>query len=111
MLTSCSVRLERNLYNLNNIAQRNGGNRAFGRPGYKASGDYVLERAKTRFFLHYDTEVQYFNHTYEETRSIKVTGPAGEDVYVLTLQYNTPTPIPGGITAPLIDTPVNDVTG
>ena len=95
---------------MNEIAKRNNGNRAFGQSGYKASGDYVLERAVTRFFLHYDTTIQYFNHTYEETKEIKVTGPAGENVYVISLTYNTPTPA-GGITAPLIDTPVNDATG
>lgn len=103
--------MERNLYNLNQIAKKNGGNRAFGQPGYKASGDYILERAVKRFSNHYDTTVQYFNHTYEETRDISVTGPDGEDVFVITLLYNTPTPLPAGVTAPLIDTPVNDATG
>lgn len=53
---------------------------------------------------------QYFNHTFEQTREIKLTGPDGADVYVLTLLYNHPTPA-GGITAELIDTPVNDATG
>ena len=41
--------LERNLWNLNQIAKENGGNRAFGLPGYKASSDYVLERVQSRF--------------------------------------------------------------
>ncbi|KAH9210895.1 hypothetical protein DL95DRAFT_465405 [Leptodontidium sp. 2 PMI_412] len=105
------VDLERNLWNLNQIAKKNGGNRAFGLPGYKASSDYVLERVQTRFGDQFDTTLQYFNHTFEQTRDISVTGPDGEDVPVITLTYNNATPMPGGVTAPLIDTPVNDVTG
>ncbi|KAL2074946.1 hypothetical protein VTL71DRAFT_8726 [Oculimacula yallundae] len=105
------VDLERNLYNLNQIAKRNGGNRAFGLPGYKASSDYVLERVQTRFGDQFDTTLQYFNHTFEQTRDISVTGPDGEDVDVITLLYNNATPLPGGVTAPLIDTPVDDVLG
>jgi hypothetical protein len=58
-----------------------------------------------------DTYVQPFNHTYEKTRKIAVTGPEGEDVFVISPQYNSATPLPGGITAGLIDTPVNDETG
>jgi aminopeptidase Y len=103
--------LERNLWNLNHIANSNGGNRAFGLPGYKASSNYVLERAQIRFGSQFDTWVQYFNHTFEQTREISVTGPDGEEVYVLTLLYNWPTPLPGGVTASLIDTPVDDVRG
>jgi Zn-dependent M28 family amino/carboxypeptidase len=58
-----------------------------------------------------DTWVQPFTHTFEQTREIRVSGPAGESVYVITLVYNAPTPLPGGITAPLIDTPVDDARG
>jgi len=105
------VDLERNPWNLNQIAKKNGGNRAFGLPGYKASSDYVLERVQTRFGNTFDTTLQYFNHTFEQTRDISVTGPDGEDAPVITLLYNNATPLPGGVTAPLLDTPVNDVTG
>ncbi len=55
--------------------------------------------------------MQPFNHTYEKTRQIKVTGPAGEDVVVVSPQYNPATPLPGGITAALVDTPVDDERG
>lgn len=103
--------LQRNLWNLNKIARDNGGNRAFGTPGYKASVDFILERAQKRFAKELDTWVQPFTHTFEQTREIWVHGPAGEDVYVITLLYNHPTPLPGGITAPLIDTPVDDTRG
>ncbi|KAK3321797.1 hypothetical protein B0H66DRAFT_601277 [Apodospora peruviana] len=105
------VELQRVLWALNKIARDNGGTRAFGTPGYKASVDYVLERAQTRFGKQMDTYVQSFNFTYDETREISVTGPEGEDVYVVSPQYNPSTPLPGGITASLLNTPVNDETG
>lgn len=116
MLNPCiadSVRcsLQNVLWNLNHIAGAHGGNRAFGLPGYNASLDFILERVQTRFGTEFDTYVQPFTHTFETTRNISVTGPEGNDVYVITLQYNTATPLPGGITAKLIDTPVDDVRG
>ncbi|EJT72121.1 aminopeptidase Y [Gaeumannomyces tritici R3-111a-1] len=102
--------LRNNLWHFNKIARENGGNRAFGLPGYEKSSDYVLERAQGRFHKQMDTYKQYFNHTFEQTKEIKLTGPDGEAAYVITLLYNHPTPA-GGITAQLIDTPVNDATG
>ncbi|KAF6802121.1 peptidase family M28 [Colletotrichum sojae] len=102
--------LERILWNLNKIGRDNGGTRAFGTPGYKASVDFVLERAQTRFAKQMDTWLQPFNHTFEETRALSVTGPDGE-VIAISAEYNTATPLPGGITAPLIDTPVDDENG
>ncbi|KAL0942950.1 Aminopeptidase [Colletotrichum truncatum] len=103
--------LERILWNLNKIGCDNGGTRAFGTPGYKASVDFVLERAQTRFAKQMDTWVQPFNHTYQQTLAISVTGPDGKKVIVSSAEYNTATPLPGGITAPLIDTPVDEVNG
>ncbi|ORY54938.1 uncharacterized protein BCR38DRAFT_380587 [Pseudomassariella vexata] len=103
--------LEHNLRNLNEIGKANGGNRAFGLPGYKASSDYVVERAQNRFAPEYDSWVQYFNHTFEQTREITLTGPDGEDVDVFTLLYNNATPLPGGTTGVLVDTPVDDERG
>ncbi|KAJ4286361.1 hypothetical protein N0V88_008067 [Collariella sp. IMI 366227] len=98
------------LWNLNHIAHQNGGNRAFGEPGYKASLEFILERAQKRFFPEFDTYVQPFNHTYDKTLEIKVTGPEGEDVFVVSPQYNPPT-VPGGVKASLIDTPVDNERG
>ncbi|RYP49734.1 hypothetical protein DL768_004603 [Monosporascus sp. mg162] len=103
--------LQRNLWNFNYIADRNGGNRAFGLPGYKASVDYVLERLQRPDFHKFTSWVQPFNHTFNQVRSISVTGPNGEDVEVVALIYNPGTPLPDGITAPLIDTPVDDERG
>ncbi|KAJ3553884.1 hypothetical protein NPX13_g10768 [Xylaria arbuscula] len=102
--------LERNLWNLDRIGKENGGHRAFGSPGYAASSDYILERAKTRFGPEYDTTVQEFVHLYNEVREISVTGPDGEAVDTVTLIYNPGTD-DGPITAPLIDTPVDDARG
>lgn len=103
--------LRRNLEDLHAIATSNGGNRAFGLPGYKASVDYVLERLQQPGFETLTSWVQPFNHTFNEVRSISVTGPDGEDEEVVALIYNPGTPLPDGITAPLIDTPVDDERG
>ena len=71
----------------------------------------MLERVQTRFADQFDTVVQAFNHTYAKTLQIKVTGPEGEDVFVVSPLYNPATPLPGGITAGLVDTPVDDERG
>ncbi|KAF3918263.1 hypothetical protein ABW21_db0201786 [Orbilia brochopaga] len=102
--------LRNNLWHLQNIARNNGGNRAFGLPGFKASLDYVYERAVTRFGAHMDTYIQPFNHTFEQTRKIEVKGPDGKPVYAITLLYNHATPAEG-ITAELVNTPVDDTKG
>ncbi|KAK0388909.1 hypothetical protein NLU13_2486 [Sarocladium strictum] len=104
-------KLQNVLWNFNKIARDNGGNRAFGLPGYNASLDFILERAVTRFGKHMDTYVQGFTHLFEQTREISLTGPDGEDVRVATLLYNDPTPLPDGVTAELVDTPVDDARG
>ncbi|CAM1505077.1 Fc.00g107140.m01.CDS01 [Cosmosporella sp. VM-42] len=103
--------LEKTLKKLNKIGDTHGGNRAFGLPGYKASVDYVLSQVKGRYRKQLNTYVQPFNHTFEQTRDIWVKGPDGEDVYVITLMYNSATPVPDGTTALLIDTPVDDERG
>jgi hypothetical protein len=40
-----------------------------------------------------------------------VAGPEGEDVVVVSPMYNPATPLPGGIKASLVDTPVDDEVG
>lgn len=99
------------LWNLDKIARENGGNRAFGEPGFRASVDFVLERAQKQLRAEMDTFVQPFNHTYDKTLEIKVTGPNGETVSVVSPLYNPATPLPDGITAGLVDTPVDDAAG
>ncbi|TQV90945.1 peptidase-like protein [Cordyceps javanica] len=103
--------LENVLWNLQKIARDNGGNRAHGLPGFKASRDFVLERVVKRFGARLDTYTQEFNHTYNEVRRIELKGPEGNKVDVYTLQYVSSTPLPGGVTAPLLNTPVDDARG
>lgn len=102
--------MKQTLTDLDGIAQRNDGNRAFGLPGYKASVDYIREQVEDGLKDSFDTWIQPFNHTFEQTRNIRVTGPTGGTVYALSVMYNPPTP-EEGIRALMIDTPVNDETG
>lgn len=104
-------RLEQNLRALDDIGKQNNGNRAFGTSGYAASSDYVLSQITSTNDTDFKTWTQNFNHTYEETRNIKVTGPDGEDVEVLSLMYNNATPLPDGVTGELVAVPVNDTVG
>lgn len=80
-------------------------------PGYKASLDYVLGHVQRRYRKDFDTHVQSFTHLFATTNSISLTGPDGEDVDVITLQYNNPTPLPNGVAAPLVALPIDDVNG
>ncbi|KAH7312648.1 hypothetical protein B0I35DRAFT_437457 [Stachybotrys elegans] len=106
--------LERHLWSLDKLGRENGGNRAFGTPGYQASSDYLMEQIGAHDGEE-DKEFriwkQYFNHTFAETREISLTGPNGEDVEVFTLIYNHATPVPEGTTAQLVDLPVDDARG
>lgn len=99
------------LWRLNHIASSNGGNRAFGTAGYNESVDFILSHMHKRFGNAFDTWVQPFFHPFETTHAISVAGPEEEDVFVISLQYNTATPLPRGVSAVLIDTPVDDERG
>ena len=92
-------RLLKNLNQLDRIARDNGGNRAFGFPGYDASVEYVLERAR-RFSRTIDTWVQEFPALFSKVESIKFK-VGDEDIYVYGLIYS-PSTAPEGVTAPLI---------
>ncbi|KAH6898187.1 hypothetical protein B0T10DRAFT_101245 [Thelonectria olida] len=104
-------KLKQTLTDLNKIAKANNGNRAFGLPGYKASLDYILDQVDGKYGKYFDTTVQPFNHTFEQTRDIWLRGPDGEDVYVITLMYNHATPTPDGTTGALIAVPDDDERG
>ncbi|GAO19286.1 hypothetical protein UVI_02063420 [Ustilaginoidea virens] len=110
-LANTDNRLRNVLWNLNKIANDNGGNRAFGTPGYKASLDFILERAVRRFGKHMDTYLQPFNHLFHRVNRIQLQGPDGNDVYVVSLMYNPATPLPGGLSGELVNIPVDDVRG
>ncbi|KAK3214061.1 hypothetical protein GRF29_28g1911255 [Pseudopithomyces chartarum] len=103
--------LKQHLRALDKIGKKNNGNRAFGTTGYAQSSDYVLSQITTKRDKDFKTWTQEFNHTYEETRDISVTGPNGEDVEVLSLMYNNATPLPGGVTGELVAVPVDDTAG
>ncbi|KAM0348746.1 hypothetical protein ACHAPU_004185 [Fusarium lateritium] len=101
--------LENTLQSLYQIALDNGNNRAFGLPGYKASLDFVLKRLRSG--NKFDISIQPFTHPFSHFRNISLTGPEGEKVDVVSLQYNHATPLPGGVTAPLVLVPIDDERG
>ncbi|CVL13414.1 related to aminopeptidase Y precursor, vacuolar [Fusarium proliferatum] len=101
--------LNQTLQALYKIALDNSNNRAFGLPGYKASLDFVLTRLGGG--NHFDITVQPFNHLFSQTRKIVLTGPDGEHLDAVSLQYNHATPLPGGVAAPLALDPMDDVRG
>ncbi|KXJ95705.1 peptidase family M28 [Microdochium bolleyi] len=103
--------LQNNLWNLNNIGNQNGGNRAFGLPGYKASVDYVLGRITREDFSSFSTWTQSFTAFFSQTRSMVLTGPDGEAVETVPLIYNPGTDLPDGVSAPLVSVPVDDARG
>jgi len=88
-----------NLARLAKIAANNGGNRAFGLPGYRASVDFVLERVR-EFGKTVSVEEQPFEALFAIVDDIKLNVVGGEDVYVIGLTYSPSTP-PEGITAEL----------
>lgn len=63
-----------------------------------------------RWGEHYTTTLQKFTHLFSTTRKIELTGPDGK-VPTKAWLYNVATPLPNGITAELIDTPVDDERG
>ncbi|KAJ4257490.1 hypothetical protein NW762_008614 [Fusarium torreyae] len=101
--------LHRNIETLYNIALDNGNNRAFGLPGYNASLDFVRDLLECGD--HFDVSVQPFTHLFSHTRKISLTGPEGEHVDAVSLQYNHATPLPDGVTAPLVIVPFDDERG
>ena len=103
--------LKQHLRALDKIGKKNNGNRAFGTTGYAQSSEYVLSQITTKRDKDFKIWTQNFNHTYEETRKISVTGPDGEDVEVLSLMYNNATPLPGGVTGEVVAVPVDDAVG
>lgn len=89
----------KNLNRLNQIARNNGGNRAFGYPGFAASRDYVFERVN-RFSHKIDSWIQDFPALFNNVDSISFK--VGEtDYYVFGLTYS-PSTTPEGVTAQLV---------
>ncbi|POR37526.1 Peptide hydrolase [Tolypocladium paradoxum] len=99
------------VFKFHGIAQQGGWNRAFGTSGDNRTRELLISRTQNFLRKHLDTTIQKFTHMYEHTSNITLTGPGGENVPVMTLEYNHATPLPGGISAPLVETPVDDEHG
>ncbi|KAK4149358.1 leucine aminopeptidase 2 [Chaetomidium leptoderma] len=94
-------KLMKNLQALNDIANANGGNRAFGLPGYAASVDYVWDRISrvpgTKAWK------QDFDALFSQVESIALN-IGGEDIYTYGLTYS-PSTTPEGIKAEVVAGP------
>lgn len=88
----------KNLERLDEIATANGGNRAFGLPGYDASVDYVLDKLSGS--RSYKSWTQDFPALYNDV--VSITFRVGdEDYYVFGPTYS-PSTSEEGVTAPLV---------
>lgn len=87
-----------NLQKLDTIAKANGGNRAFGYPGYAASVEYILSR--TQNSSNFNTWVQDFPALFNSVDSIKFSVD-DTSYHVIGLSYS-PSTSAKGITAPLV---------
>lgn len=90
-----------NLQVLNDIAYANGGNRAFGLPGYEASVDFIFEEASKLKGFH--VWKQDFPALFTLTTAAKTTID-GEDLRTVALTYTPSTP-EEGVTAELVAGP------
>jgi len=87
-----------NLKALDLIAKANGGNRAFGLPGYAASVEYILSQTKKA--KNFRTWVQDFPALYFKVESIKFS-VSNASYHVIGLSYS-PSTTKEGLTAPLV---------
>jgi len=87
-----------NLVKLDSIAKSNGGNRAFGMPGYAASVDYILSR--TQNSKNFRTWVQDFPALFQHVDSISFKVD-NKSYTVIGLTYS-PSTSAEGLTAPLV---------
>ncbi|KAL0261518.1 hypothetical protein SLS55_002948 [Diplodia seriata] len=94
-----------NLANLDTIATENGGNRAFGLPGYAASVDYISSQL-AKYNGTSKTWVQDFPALFNRVESITFQVD-NTSYYVYGLTYS-PSTTPEGVTAPLVLGPTGD---
>jgi len=93
--------LMKNLEKLNDIAYANGGNRAFGFPGYDASVEYIYgEVSKLKGF---NAWIQDFPALFTETQAAQVT--VGNETYRTVALTYTPSTPEEGVTLPLVHAP------
>ncbi|KAH6918090.1 hypothetical protein BKA70DRAFT_8104 [Coprinopsis sp. MPI-PUGE-AT-0042] len=88
-----------NLAEFQKIATANGGNRAFGLPGFRASADYVLAEVK-KLKRTIDVREQEFTALFAQTEEIQFNEVGKDPLYVFGLTYS-PSTSDEGITAPL----------
>ena len=87
-----------NLEAFDSIAKKNGGNRAFGLPGYAASVKYILQKSEKSKY--YKTWVQDFPALFNRVDSIKFS-VGNTSYHVVGLSYS-PSTTPEGLTLPLV---------
>ncbi|KAF2184755.1 aminopeptidase-like protein Y [Zopfia rhizophila CBS 207.26] len=87
-----------NLQKLDEIAKANGGNRAFGLPGYAASVEYILSRTKDS--ESFTTWTQDFPALFAQVQSIQFTID-NKNYYIYGLTYS-PSTSTEGLSAPLV---------
>lgn len=96
----------RHLIALQRIAERNGGNRASGTPGYDASVDYVAGLLRSSGYI-----VTTPEFSYDELVSANGTLVVSGQTFALgLLQESDPAPV-GGVTAPMVVLPEDATTG
>ena len=88
-----------NLAEFQKIATANGGNRAFGLQGYRASADYILKEVK-KYKKTIDVREQEFTAPFAQTEEIQFNEVGKDPLYVFGLTYS-PSTSDEGITAPL----------
>jgi Zn-dependent M28 family amino/carboxypeptidase len=86
-----------NLKAFDSIAKANGGNRAFGLPGYAASVDYMLAKTQN---THFKTWTQEFPALFNRVDSIEFS-VSNSSYRVIGLSYS-PSTTPEGLTLPLV---------
>lgn len=86
-----------NLKAFDSIAKANGGNRAFGLPGYAASVDYMLAKTQN---THFKTWTQDFPALFNRVDSIAFSA-SNTSYRVIGLSYSPSTP-PEGLSLPLV---------
>lgn len=102
-----TAKLLSNLKQLQLIADANGGNRAFGLPGYRASVDFVLKRIRNEFKT-LDVREQELENLFAQVDeiSLKEVGK-DEEIYIFGFTYS-PSTSAEGITAELVLGPEGD---
>ncbi|KAJ1323145.1 aminopeptidase Y [Microdochium nivale] len=94
------------LQQLNTIAYANGGNRAFGLPGYAASVDFIYSEISK--LGQFNVWKQDFQALFSRVESISLTVD-GTPYYVTGLTYSPSTPAEG-VTAPLVAAPEGNLS-